>query len=68
MHPIFYDKAGYMDRTMSYFHTSPGSACSILMAVYVSGGFEETVRSLPAFDIGLDTLHLVVLYLRGWQT
>ena len=38
---------------------SPGSACPNLMAIYVSGGFEETACHLLAIDIGIEALHLV---------
>ncbi|GFV31801.1 hypothetical protein TNCV_4041341 [Trichonephila clavipes] len=39
--------------------TNPDSSCSILMAVYVSGGYEETARHMLASDIGLGTFNLV---------
>ena len=38
---------------MSSFKTSPFSVSSILLAVYVSGGFEVTADRLLAFDIGV---------------
>ena len=46
------DKAEYRNGKMLSFQTSPGSACGILTAVYLSGGSEETARRLPPFDYG----------------
>ncbi|CAL1268282.1 unnamed protein product [Larinioides sclopetarius] len=47
------NKAGYKNGTASSFQTNPDSACSILMAVHVSGGSEETACCQLAFDIGI---------------
>ncbi|KAF8789324.1 hypothetical protein HNY73_007265 [Argiope bruennichi] len=40
-------KIGYRS-TMSSFQMSPGSACSILTVIYLSGGSDETARCLLA--------------------
>lgn len=40
------DNGGHKSGTMSSFQKNAGSACSILMAVYVSGGFEENAPCL----------------------
>ncbi|GFS63795.1 hypothetical protein TNCV_1128231 [Trichonephila clavipes] len=53
------DKTRNRNGTMSSFQTSPVSECSILRAVYVSGGSEETVRQMLAFSIGIGALNLV---------
>ncbi|GFU77159.1 hypothetical protein TNCV_1423321 [Trichonephila clavipes] len=47
------DKAGDRSSTMLSFKTSPGSACNILMTVYMSGESKEIVRCLFAFYINI---------------
>ncbi|GFT18365.1 hypothetical protein TNCV_3216371 [Trichonephila clavipes] len=42
------DKAGYRICTMSSFQISSGSACSILMTVYMCEDYKETARWLCA--------------------
>ena len=44
---------------MPSFQTSSGSAHSILMTVYLSGGTEETARRVLKFDISIGAFHLV---------
>ena len=48
------DKAGYRNGIMLSFHTSLGSACSILMHTCL----EETASKLLAFSIGIGALQL----------
>jgi hypothetical protein len=44
---------------VSSFQTSPGSVCSIMMDVFMSGGTEEDARCLLVFYIVIRALHLV---------
>ena len=53
------DKAGYRNDTMLSFQTSPGSVYSIMIIVCVSGGSEEIVRRILAFDIGIKAVHIM---------
>ncbi|GFU43261.1 transposable element Tcb1 transposase [Trichonephila clavipes] len=52
------DKAGYRSGTISSFQTCSSSMCSILMALNVPGGSEETAHHLPGFDNVTGSLHL----------
>ena len=56
------DKAGYRNGTLSSFLTSPGSACCILIALYVSRVSEETAYYLLAFENGIGSLHMVLWF------
>ena len=53
------NKTLYRNGTMLSFQASAVSACGILIAVYVSGGFKETSRHLLAFDISIGALYLM---------
>lgn len=46
---------------MSSFEMSPGSACCILIAIYVSGDSEEKVRHLLPFKIRTGTTCICVM-------
>ena len=52
-------ETGYKNNMMSSFQTIPGSAFSILMAVYIFGVSKKTACSLIAFDISIEALYLV---------
>lgn len=52
-------KAGFRSGTASTFQTSLSSAWGILMAIYMSGGSEESARRLISFDNGIGSLRLM---------
>ena len=60
------DNAGYKYGTLSSFQTSPGSVCSILMAIYISEGSEKTIRLLLPFEVCIRALHLVRWFVSHW--
>ncbi|GFW37152.1 hypothetical protein TNCV_5020501 [Trichonephila clavipes] len=62
-------KSEKLHKTKIVLWISHSESTEILMAIYVSGGSEETTRHQFAFDISIRALHLVcdvvVLYRRG---
>ena len=52
------EKAEYRNGSiMLSFQMNPGFACSILVAIYLSGSSEETASRLLAFDISIGNLY-----------